>query len=116
VTNQAVAASVGVSPVTISKWRGRFLAKRLDGLVDEPRQGSPRTVTEDAVEVVIANPVRVTWVSTTGQEKLSRQGQEVRAASAEPRAVGHVKRGECFPHPPTTVKGSRCRTIPKWQL
>jgi transposase len=37
----------------VAKWRARFLAERLDGLLDEPRPGRPRTVTDEQVEQVI---------------------------------------------------------------
>jgi transposase len=37
----------------VSKWRGRFLRDRLEGLTDEPRPGRPRTITDEQVELVI---------------------------------------------------------------
>ncbi len=52
-TNRAVAEEVGVRPATVGKWRRRFVAARLDGLLDEPRPGAPRTVSDEAVEAVI---------------------------------------------------------------
>lgn len=39
---------------TVGKWRQRFLDQRLDGLVDAPRSGAPRTITDEDVERVIA--------------------------------------------------------------
>jgi transposase len=48
-----VAAGLGSSRATVSKWRSRFLESRLEGLSDEPRPGRPRTVTDDHVEKVI---------------------------------------------------------------
>jgi len=37
--NTAVAARFGVGRDTVRRWRTRFLARRLDGLADEPRPG-----------------------------------------------------------------------------
>ena len=48
-----VAAGLGSSRATVSKWRSRFLESRLAGLSDEPRPGRPRTVTDEHVEKVI---------------------------------------------------------------
>jgi transposase len=52
-TNSAVAARVGVSVPTVRRWRGRFSERRLDGLLDEPRPGRPRTISDEQVERVI---------------------------------------------------------------
>jgi len=49
----AVADKVGVHQATVGKWRRRFLERRLDGLIDEPRPGAPRTITDDDVEAVV---------------------------------------------------------------
>src|SRR6478609_5322027 len=53
VLNRDIAAELGCNPVTVGKWRSRFAAKRLDGLLDEPRPGQPRKITDDVVEAVI---------------------------------------------------------------
>jgi transposase len=52
-TNSAVAEHLHVTRVTVAKWRRRFLESRLDGLVDEPRPGAPRKVSDADVERVI---------------------------------------------------------------
>ena len=52
-SNSAVAADLGVSRDMVSKWRSRFAEKRLAGLIDEPRPGRPRTVSDEQVEQVI---------------------------------------------------------------
>ncbi len=52
-SNVAVAQQVGVSVPTVRRWRGRFAERRLDGLVDEPRPGQPRKITDEQVEEVI---------------------------------------------------------------
>ena len=52
-TNTAVAGRLGVTVQTVGKWRQRFVARRLDGLHDEPRPGQPRKITDQHVEDVI---------------------------------------------------------------
>jgi len=51
--NIAVAARLGINRATVRKWRTRFLARRLDGLGDEPRPGVPRTISDAQVEEVV---------------------------------------------------------------
>ena len=52
-TNKAVAEELRVWPQTVTKWRGRFVRERLEGLSDEPRPGVPRTITDEQVEAVV---------------------------------------------------------------
>jgi transposase len=52
-SNTEVAARLGVSRLTVGKWRARFVERRLDGLHDEPRPGGPRTIDDDDVERII---------------------------------------------------------------
>src|ERR687890_1472981 len=59
-TNKQVAAELGVSLPTVGKWRSRFVARRLDGLVDEPRPGAPRTITDEQVERVVVDTLETT--------------------------------------------------------
>lgn len=52
--NRDIARQLHVTAQTVGKWRGRFERSRLDGLLDEPRPGAPRTISDAAVEKVIA--------------------------------------------------------------
>jgi transposase/DNA-binding CsgD family transcriptional regulator len=70
-TNQDIAAELRIHPVTVSKWRKRFAADRLDGLVDAPRPGAVRTIGDDTVEAVVVDtlesaPADATHWSTRG--------------------------------------------------
>ena len=59
-TNQQIAKRLECNPVTVGKWRTRFAVKRLDGLIDEPRPGQPRKVTDELVEQVIVTTLETT--------------------------------------------------------
>ncbi|WP_344124583.1 IS630 family transposase [Streptomyces blastmyceticus] len=59
-SNTRVGAELGVHPTTVAKWRKRFVIDRLEGLVDEPRPGAPRTVGDDRVEDVIVRTLEST--------------------------------------------------------
>lgn len=52
-TNGTVAKKLHVTGATVCKWRERFRVNRLEGLLDEPRPGAPRSVTDTQVEEVI---------------------------------------------------------------
>jgi transposase len=59
-SNVAAAARLGVHPATVGKWRGRFARRRLEGLADEPRPGTPRTITDEDVERVVVKTLEET--------------------------------------------------------
>jgi transposase len=101
-TNQGVAERLGVSVPTVRKWRGRFAVDRLEGLVDEPRPGRPRSVTDDQVEDVIvrtlesAPPDGGTHWSTRQMARASGLSQTTismvwRAFGLQPHRVEHWK-------------------------
>jgi transposase len=69
--NKDVAVGLRVHPMTVGKWRGRFLLHRVDGLRDEPRPGAPRTIDDARIEAVIvrtleSQPVGATHWSSRG--------------------------------------------------
>jgi transposase len=65
VGNTRVAERLGVSRMTAGKWRHRFVVDRLDGLVDEPRPGRPRTVSDEQVEAVITRTLETAPADAT---------------------------------------------------
>jgi transposase len=75
-----VARQMQVHIQTVSKWRERFRARGVDGLLDEPRPGQPRKVTDAHVEAVIARtleskPVNATHWSTRSMAKATGLNQ-----------------------------------------
>jgi transposase len=52
-TNTAIARAMGLSLMTVSKWRRRFAQHGIAGLDDAPRSGAPRTVLDEQVAAVI---------------------------------------------------------------
>ena len=58
--NTEVARRLRTSCQTVGKWRGRFVEARLDGLLDEPRPGAPRKITDDAVEAIVVKTLETT--------------------------------------------------------
>jgi transposase len=58
--NTTVAARFGVTKQMVGKWRARFVTRRLDGLLDEPRPGAPRRITDAHVEDVVRQTLEAT--------------------------------------------------------
>ena len=55
-----IVARERVSRPTVTKWRNRFAERRLEGLLDEPRPGRPRTVTDERVEQIVTTTLEST--------------------------------------------------------
>ena len=86
--NTAVAARLGVSRPTVIKWRARFVAHRLDGLLDAPRPGAPRTITDEQVERVIVKTLEETPRDATHWSTR----QMAKATGRSPSAVSRIWR------------------------
>ncbi len=63
--NKDVAALVGCSAPTVTKWRSRFVEHRLDGLSDDPRPGRPATITTEQVEDIVVATLESTPENAT---------------------------------------------------
>src|SRR5918994_1665460 len=79
-SNVEAGAQLGVHQATVGKWRGRFAARRLEGLSDEPRPGVPRSITDAQVEQVIVKtleeaPTDATHWSTRSMAKATGMSQ-----------------------------------------
>ena len=59
-TNCDVAEELRITNVTVGKWRRRFIERRLDGLLDDPRPGAPRRMSDAAIEQVITRTLETT--------------------------------------------------------
>ena len=101
-TNKAIAVRLGISRQSVSAWRQRFVAHRLDGLVDAPRSGAPRRVGDEAVEQMITleeQPAGATHWST--RDMARKVGMSQTMVSRVWRAFG------LQPHRRETFKLSR---------
>ena len=90
-SNAAVATRVGISRPTVTKWRARFVARRLEGLADEPRPGAARTITDEQVDQVLVATLETTPKDAThwSTRSLARQlGMSQSAISRIWRAFG----------------------------
>lgn len=59
-SNSNVARELRTTNATVGKWRKRFVEQRLDGLLDEPRPGAERKITDDQVERVVVQTLETT--------------------------------------------------------
>jgi transposase len=59
-SNSQVARELRLTNATVGKWRSRFIAEGVAGLLDEPRSGAPRRISDDQVEAVIVRTLEST--------------------------------------------------------
>ena len=64
-SNSEVAKRLRITGATVCKWRERFRVGRLEGLLDEPRPGAPRSITDVQVEEVITKTLESMPVNST---------------------------------------------------
>ena len=96
-----VASQLGVTNQTVGKWRSRYIARGLGGLLDEPRSGAPRQVSDEQVETVLTKtletmPRDATHWSTRAMAKTSGLSHTTvrriwSAFGLQPHRVEHFK-------------------------
>src|SRR3954468_13571225 len=59
-SNSQVARELRLTNTTVGKWRSRFAAGGVAALLDEPRSGAPRRITDELVEAVIVRTLEST--------------------------------------------------------
>lgn len=64
-SNTAIAQQLGITPQTVGKWRRRYLDQGVDGLLDGPRPGASRKLSDKDVERVLALTLESTPVDAT---------------------------------------------------
>src|SRR5712692_490856 len=98
-SNTVLARQLRWTNQTVGRWRARFLERRLDGLLDEPRPGAPRQIGDEAVERVLtltleSTPRDATHWSTRAMARRTGLSQSAvsriwRAFALAPHRVEH---------------------------
>lgn len=103
-TNTVVAADLGLAKPTVGKWRSRFVERRLDGLLDEPRPGGPRKIGDADIERVITLTLESTPQDATHWSTRSMAKQ----AGLSQSAISRIWRAFALqPHRTETFKLSK---------
>lgn len=103
-SNVAIAEDLGTNITLVTRWRTRFVERRMDGMLDEPRPGAPRKISDKAIESVVtmtleSMPKNATHWSTRGMAEACGLSRET---------VGRIWRTfELQPHRTETFKLSK---------
>src|SRR5690348_6277604 len=85
-TNKQAAADLGVDESTVERWRARFIARRLDGLHDEPRPGRPPSILPGQVEDVVV----ATLEGTPGKDTHWSRASMARQSGLSKSTIGRI--------------------------
>ncbi len=100
-SNLGIAEKLRITRVTVATWRTRFAAKRLDGLLDEPRPGAPRKIGDDKIAEVITTTLEKLPAAATHWSTRSM----ARASGLAPSTVHRIWRAFSLqPHRSETFK------------
>lgn len=106
--NAEISRTLGVGLSTAVKWRSRFLRLRMDGLLDEPRVGAPRTVSDARVEEVVTKTLEET---PRGETHWSRRSM-ARAVGLSADTIGRI--WHAFGLKPHLVEGFKLSPDPQF--
>ena len=114
IDSKRVAQQISVTQQTVSKWRNRFAMDRLDGLLDAPRPGAPRTIDDARVDAVIAKtletvPKNATHWSTRNMARETGCRKPPSVASGALLACSPIARKRSSSRP-THCLSRRCAT------
>jgi transposase len=103
-SNTVIANELGLSLPTVGLWRGQFSREGLEGLVDRPRSGRPRTIDDQTVQRVLAT----TLERPPGGESHWSVRRLAKETGLAPSTVARIwKTHRLQPHRTRTFKYSR---------